>query len=139
MKWPHRPPFAALLVLFLVAGIPTAQDPASGTPDAGAEGSIRERRVGFAGAQGLELQGSLALPAATPQEGSPALLLLPGSGPTDRDGNQPPFLTTNLLKQIAERLAEEGVASLRFDKRAARTYLMKILALDQEEQNRHYP
>ena len=135
MKWPHRPPFAALLVLFLVAGIPTAQDPASGTPDAGAEGSIRERRVGFAGAQGLELQGSLALPAATPQEGSPALLLLPGSGPTDRDGNQPPFLKTNLLKQIAERLAEDGVASLRFDKRAARTYLMKILALDQEEQN----
>src|SRR5205085_6509368 len=40
-----------------------------------------------------------------------------GSGPTDRNGNQPPALTTDLLRQIADILAAEGIASFRYDKR----------------------
>src|SRR6185437_2429566 len=40
-----------------------------------------------------------------------------GSGPTDRDGNQPPQLKTDLLRQIATALGEAGIASLRYDKR----------------------
>lgn len=86
--------------------------------------------VAFEGVGGLELKGTLVVPEGKP-EGEPgarwpAVLLLPGSGPTDRDGNQPPALTTDLLKQFAERLAAErlaaeGVATLRFDKRAAPT------------------
>lgn len=66
-------------------------------------------------ADDLAFAGTLARP-----EGAgpfPALLLLQGSGPTDRDGNQPPGLITDLLKQIAHALAAAGVASLRFDKR----------------------
>jgi alpha-beta hydrolase superfamily lysophospholipase len=43
--------------------------------------------------------------------------LLQGSGPTDRDGNQPPVLRTDLLRQIAEGLAQKGIATLRYDKR----------------------
>jgi dienelactone hydrolase len=48
---------------------------------------------------------------------------MPGSGPTDRDGNQPPMVMTNVLKQIAEHLAKNGIATFRFDKRPARKYV----------------
>ena len=55
----------------------------------------------------------------------PALLLLPGSGPTDRDGNSGMGIQTDILKQIAESLALKGVASLRFDKRAIARYSLQ--------------
>jgi uncharacterized protein len=80
-----------------------------------------EREVAFPGAGGFELKGTLAMPAGS-SEKVPAVLLLPGSGPTDRNGNQPPMLQTDLLKQIASHLALQGIASLRFDKRAAHVY-----------------
>lgn len=79
--------------------------------------------VTFKGHGDLELHGTLLLPAgADADHRVPAVLLLPGSGPTDRDGNQRPMLVTDVLKQIAERLAQEGVATLRFDKRAVMRY-----------------
>jgi predicted alpha/beta hydrolase len=43
-------------------------------------------------------------------------LIIAGSGPTDRDGNQP-RLNNNSLKLLAEGLSRSGIASLRFDKR----------------------
>jgi pimeloyl-ACP methyl ester carboxylesterase len=71
----------------------------------------------------IMLHGTLLVPTdATPARPAPAVLLLPGSGPTDRDGNQPPFLVTNLLRDVASALASHGVATLRFDKRAAHTH-----------------
>lgn len=45
------------------------------------------------------------------------VLIIAGSGPTDRDGNNHLSGKTNNLKQLAEQLAEHNVASLRFDKR----------------------
>ena len=45
----------------------------------------------------------------------PGVVLLAGSGPTDRNGNQPPALMTDLLKQVADALASQGIASLRYD------------------------
>lgn len=87
------------------------------------EGEPVAQEVTFAGEGGFELSGTLLIPEGEPEGGAwPAVLLLPGSGPTDRDGNQPPMLRTDLLKQMAEALAEAGVASLRFDKRAAGVY-----------------
>lgn len=81
-----------------------------------------EREVTFTGAGGWQLRGTLVLPAG--KKGKvPGALLLPGSGPTDRNGNQPPQIVTDLLKQIAERLAADGYASLRFDKRATHVYM----------------
>ncbi|HVT58908.1 MAG TPA: alpha/beta fold hydrolase [Thermoanaerobaculia bacterium] len=73
--------------------------------------------VTFRGAGGASLAGTLALPAQGAGGRSPALVLIAGSGPTDRDGNQPPYLLTDLLKQIALALAAHGVATLRYDKR----------------------
>lgn len=46
----------------------------------------------------------------------PAVLILSGSGPTDRDGNGP-GLHNDSLKLLAENLAVAGIASLRIDKR----------------------
>ena len=44
-------------------------------------------------------------------------ILISGSGPTDRNGNQPK-LQNNSLKMLANALASHGIASLRYDKRA---------------------
>jgi pimeloyl-ACP methyl ester carboxylesterase len=48
----------------------------------------------------------------------PGVLLIPGAGPTDRDGNNPllPGPVDN-LKRLAQELAALGIASLRYDKR----------------------
>jgi pimeloyl-ACP methyl ester carboxylesterase len=77
-----------------------------------------EREVIFEGAGGTKLSATLALPSgASAQHKVPAVVLVAGSGPTDRNGNQPPLLWTGLLKQTADALAGAGVASLRYDKR----------------------
>lgn len=47
----------------------------------------------------------------------PAILLLQGGGPTDRDGNQPPHVRSSLIKTLADALGRQGIASLRYDKR----------------------
>lgn len=46
----------------------------------------------------------------------PVALIIAGSGPTDRDGNNS-MMKNNSLKQLAESLAANGIASLRYDKR----------------------
>ncbi|MFM6947962.1 MAG: alpha/beta hydrolase [Aquirufa sp.] len=44
------------------------------------------------------------------------VILIAGSGPTDRDGNNP-MMKNNSLKMLAEALASNGIAVLRYDKR----------------------
>ncbi len=80
-----------------------------------AVGNASEEQVSFPGADGVTLHGTLQRPAG--ERPGAALVLLAGSGPTDRDGNQPPALVTDVLKQIAAGLADQGIATLRFDKR----------------------
>lgn len=48
---------------------------------------------------------------------APVVLILPGSGATDRNGNNPPVLRADSYKLLAEALASAGVSSLRIDKR----------------------
>lgn len=46
------------------------------------------------------------------------VLIIPGSGPVDRDGNSPGLeLATDSYRLLAEGLAAEGIASIRVDKR----------------------
>jgi dienelactone hydrolase len=81
------------------------------------------QEISFTGATDLKLSGELMLP-----EGDgpfPCVLMMPGSGPTDRNGNQPPYLKTDLLKQMAEHLAKNGIATFRFDKRPAHVNMAK--------------
>jgi pimeloyl-ACP methyl ester carboxylesterase len=83
---------------------------------------ITSQELSFSGAGGLQLSGTFEMPARSGPV--PAFLLLPGSGPTDRDGNSIvlPDVKVDLLKQIADKLAQEGIASFRFDKRAILRY-----------------
>lgn len=62
------------------------------------------------------IYGTLLLPeASTPV---PVVLIIAGSGPTDRDGNSALLPQGNdSLKLLAEALANAGFASVRFDKR----------------------
>lgn len=46
----------------------------------------------------------------------PVVLIIPGSGPVDRDGNSPAGLSANAYRLLAEGLAAEGIASVRVDK-----------------------
>ena len=61
-----------------------------------------------------EIHGSLMMPANTKKP--PVVLLISGSGPTNRNGNSPAMVNNN-LKMIANSLAQNGIASLRYDKR----------------------
>lgn len=76
------------------------------------------RTVRFAGAGGATLEGTLLLPIWTELERVPGVVLVAGSGPTDRDGNNPLVPERiDLLRQVAAKLAAAGIASLRYDKR----------------------
>ena len=61
-----------------------------------------------------EVQGTLLSPKGENQP--PLAILIAGSGPTDRDGNQALF-KNNSLKYLAEGLAQKGIATFRYDKR----------------------
>src|ERR1039458_7564717 len=47
----------------------------------------------------------------------PVVLIIPGSGPVDRDGNNLAGLKASTYRLLAEGLAAEGVTSVRIDKR----------------------
>jgi uncharacterized protein len=47
----------------------------------------------------------------------PVILIIPGSGPTDRDGNSPAGISAAPYRLLAEGLAAHGVTSVRIDKR----------------------
>lgn len=62
-------------------------------------------------------QGDLAGTLIPPAEGQPVVVIIPGSGPTDRDGNNPLGITAASYRLLGEKLAERGIGSLRIDKR----------------------
>ncbi len=73
----------------------------------------------------LTLEGTLTLPANQAKK-MPVVLLIAGSGPTDRNGNAP-GMTMNMYHQLADSLAKRGVAVLRYDKRGSGTNLVQYV------------
>lgn len=71
----------------------------------------KEKTVKVENEQG-ELQGTLLFPK---KKNIPVALIIAGSGPTDRDGNQG-MMKSDAYKLLAEGLAKNGIASLRYDK-----------------------
>ncbi|MEX8547843.1 MAG: alpha/beta fold hydrolase [Mucilaginibacter sp.] len=63
------------------------------------------------------LSGSLILPAKNSIAKVPVVLIIAGSGPTDRNGNQPGLTAASYFK-LADALGKAGIATLRYDKRA---------------------
>lgn len=94
---------ALLLSLSLLAGLVQA------TPY-----TITQRSIELETPQG-RLYGTLLQPRSN--EPLAVALLIAGSGPTDRDGNNPGGGHNDSLKKLAQSLAKKGIASLRYDKR----------------------
>lgn len=69
------------------------------------------------------IDGSLA----QPNSGANTLaIIIAGSGPTDRDGNQN-FLKTSNLKKLALQLAQNDIATFRYDKRIVKQIKMNAI------------
>jgi pimeloyl-ACP methyl ester carboxylesterase len=62
-------------------------------------------------------KGDIAGTFVNAGKGAPVVLIIPGSGPTDRDGNNPIGVKAAPYKLLADALAEKGVSTLRADKR----------------------
>ena len=63
--------------------------------------------------------GKISATIDMPEVGSDtAVLIVAGSGPTDRNGNSAAGLSTYSYKMLGEALAESGYAVMRYDKRA---------------------
>src|SRR5688500_6490645 len=71
-----------------------------------------DRAVTFT-VDGTLTYGTLHVPAHRRVERLPAVLLLPGSGPTDRNGNQLPSFAPYTLAQLAAGLGRDGIMTLR--------------------------
>lgn len=62
-------------------------------------------------------QGPLAGTFEDAGKGTPVVLIIPGSGPTDRDGDNPMGITAAPYRLLADALLAKGVSSVRIDKR----------------------
>jgi alpha-beta hydrolase superfamily lysophospholipase len=98
--------FIKLAACIAVAGACLATGPAA------AQMTSTETVLDAAGPDG-PLKGTLLSPAKP----TAAVLIVPGSGPTDRDGNSPLGVKASTYRLLAEGLAARGVATLRIDKR----------------------
>lgn len=67
--------------------------------------------------------GTLTLPKNV--ETPPLVIFIQGSGPVDRNGNIP-MAKNDGMKKIAHQLAEEGIASFRYDKRIFKMDKLRI-------------
>lgn len=64
----------------------------------------------------LVLYGTLTMPSVIGKV--PVVLLIAGSGPTDRNGNNNMGLVTNAYSMLADSLKKAGIACVRYDKRS---------------------
>lgn len=100
----------------LIAGMQTTYAPVPGRQEemeeSEGEAAYREVTVTVAGDPALPLEGILTLPEG--EEKPPVVILVQGSGASDRDenynGNKP-------FADLAAGLAKQGIATLRYDKR----------------------
>jgi len=63
------------------------------------------------------IDGTFLVPESV--ENPPLVIIIAGSGPTDRNGNQS-FMRNDMLKKLAERLSENGITTFRYDKRVVK-------------------
>jgi pimeloyl-ACP methyl ester carboxylesterase len=73
------------------------------------------------------IEGTLLIPEV---DNPPLVILIAGSGPTDRDGNQP-MQKNNSLRYLAEGLHQKNIATFRFDKR-----ILKIMKMGQIDETK---
>lgn len=64
-----------------------------------------------------DIEGTFLQPVEV--DNLPLVIIIAGSGPTDRNGNQS-FMKNNMLKKLAEALYLQNIASFRYDKRTVK-------------------
>ena len=94
--------------------VSASQPLAARPPEPPPPGVVEEAYAWQAGPQRLE--GTLALPAR-PAGRLPVVLIIAGSGPTDRDGDNPLGVRSDVYRKLAWALGQRGIASVRYDKR----------------------
>lgn len=103
--------FLILIIMFFPAiqAYSAASDPlaAANTPEQKLT-AIDERDIAAGALHGLYVNAG---------EGTPIALIVPGSGPTNLNGNSGAGLRTNAYKYLAHQLAAKGISSVRVDKR----------------------
>ncbi|WP_251566999.1 alpha/beta hydrolase [Erythrobacter sp. 3-20A1M] len=98
----------------MAIGLALALGGVAAAPAATAPDTPMERAITAPGPKG-DLAGTLR--EAAGDGDAPVVLILPGSGPTDRDGNNPMGLKAETYRYLADDLAARGIASVRIDKR----------------------
>jgi acetyl esterase/lipase len=109
---------AALVAIASLAGMAGAAHGNVRSPNSlvAGEAVAQDQEVSFTSGPDT-LYGSLLVPPATPGQRPPAALIIAGSGPTDRNGNNPLISgPVDTLQNFARALAAAGVVSLRYDK-----------------------
>ena len=91
-------------------------------PDYSKQGAFQTRDV-TVGSDEWKLPGTLTYP--TGKTASPAVVLVPDSGPSDRDAT---VNATKVFRDLAEGLSSRGIAVLRYEKRS-RQYATKISSI----------
>ena len=105
---------ATLAATGLLAACGSSATTAAAHPTAAAS-TWADQDVSFT-AGGVTVYGTYRHPTGAARK-VPAVLLIAGSGPTDRDGNSPLISgSVDTLKTLADWLSADGVASLRYDK-----------------------
>ena len=112
-------PDLVLAICLVRAGVILAQEAPPVRADTLPPATVEETTFTFPSGA-LTLEGTLAVPRHRPAP-VPVAVIIAGSGPTDRNGNSHlgPGLVyrNNSLGQLAWQLAEQGIASMRYDKR----------------------
>lgn len=90
----------------------------------------------------LTLDGTLTLPDH-PQKALPVVLIIAGSGATDRDGNSPVSLGGGLgtlqagsYRMLADSLVRQGIAVARYDKRGSGTNIPAVQQVLKPQEHR---
>ncbi len=91
-------------------------------------GLLERKELGWE-ANGIRMEGTLVVPAGI-SDGSPGLIFVAGSGPTDRNWCSPLLPGTNGSgKLLAELLASRGYPTFRYDKVASGPHMKENIAV----------
>lgn len=116
MKWSIRIT-TSLMILTGVAVIAAAQNKNSPSPAAAASPTAFEsQEIKFDGAN-VSLAGTLLLPKLESGKRAPAVLIIPGSRQSQRDGLAFGAAKQPIYRDLAEHLSSRGYVTLRYDKR----------------------
>jgi pimeloyl-ACP methyl ester carboxylesterase len=92
-------------------------DKSDADADNGFTGPVGEKQLQFTGAGGkVRISGTLTMPANV-KGAAPAVLIVPGPGPNDRDGRTVGAPPDNLYKDLSKALVAAGMATFRYDHR----------------------